>query len=412
MKIKQIIYTVIFVFFGCSNVLFGMQEMDFLYSNKLSPMQSYDDAMHNDQDASVDEQFDDVLVKSDACAFDQITTVTAQPSLPTVSDEHGDNKPITIYLVRQFLKHHLLSKSRTSRKKERQKEIVAADEAIPAPLSDEKPSHFLSLSQKLLPQHISQPCYNAQMMHPSLPQAAPSVAYGQQVMPYQSQPMPMPYQMPMPVQQPMMPVHQSAQIAAMAMQLQASAMAMQAQASALMMQAQQQMVPCQPAPSYMPPAGVPSYGYGQQIEQVIKKDLTKQEKINHLMGYLQQLSGAGGNEMQRLLLLLDLECDIIEHLLAGNMGQIIDQVVYKRSGVLKESSSLVIAAYDLIIDLATTSNAGGSDTHLYHYFIKRGKRAKSSMIPNKKKFLMEMMYILEHYNQMIENMQRAFSCAR
>ncbi len=202
------------------------------------------------------------------------------------------------------------------------------------------------------------------------------------------------------------------QMSAMAMQMQAFAMAMQAQASALMMQAQQQQFVQPTSVQSFPVSNRPTYVPPMMPMNV--QGLTRQEKIKQLMQCLQQLGESGEHDAQRVLLLIDLESDIIEHLLAGNTGQMIDKVVQKRNSVLKKSNNLVSAVYNMIIDLATSSSSNDADSHLYHHFVRRSRRAKQSegtASQGKRKFLMRVMYVLEHYYEMIEKMQQISALA-
>ncbi len=229
-------------------------------------------------------------------------------------------------------------------------------------------------------------------------------------MPSYSPPMPFAAQAPIQPQmhyaQPMMqpqPLYQNngGQIAACAMQMQASAMAMQAQASAMMMQAQQ---PAMPMMQQSIPQQQPLY-LGQEF-----RGLPKKEKVHQLMQILQQLSSVSDQGIHRLLFLLDIECDIIEHLLARATGQVIERLVFDRNASLRRSNPLLKKAYDLTLDLAVDSGDSEADSRLYHYFIRRNTRSKEShTVVGKKKFLMQMMYQLEQYYQMIENMQNIVS---
>ena len=186
------------------------------------------------------------------------------------------------------------------------------------------------------------------------------------------------------------------QLSNAAMQMQSSAMAMQMQAANLMAQSQQQ---------YMP---------WQQSQQVptrpsTMRENTKQEKTAIGMQAIQQVINAGEGAVQHLLLILDLEFDILEHLLAGNTGRRVDDALRERNNAIKKSNQVVIAAYDGLIELATTyGNEDDIGGRLYHYCVRKSKRAaKSPMIsPAKKKFLLHMMCVLERYYEIIEKMQR------
>ncbi|HDY89820.1 MAG TPA: hypothetical protein ENH82_17100 [bacterium] len=171
---------------------------------------------------------------------------------------------------------------------------------------------------------------------------------------------------------------------------------MQMQAANLMAQSQQQ---------YMP---------WQQSQQVptrpsTMRENTKQEKTAIGMQAIQQVINAGEGAVQHLLLILDLEFDILEHLLAGNTGRRVDDALRERNNAIKKSNQVVIAAYDGLIELATTyGNEDDIGGRLYHYCVRKSKRAaKSPMIsPAKKKFLLHMMCVLERYYEIIEKMQR------
>ena len=219
-----------------------------------------------------------------------------------------------------------------------------------------------------------------------------------QYQPQQIQPMPM-YQQPVQMvpQYQQMPQYQQApmyqqnqnQLAATAMQLQASAMAMQAQASALMMQVQQQ----------------PMYAH-TPVAQPINRELTKQEKTDQCMHCLRQVVNVGDSAVQRLLLLLDLEFEILEHLLAGNVGKHVERSVQERNSSIKTSLPQIVTAYDAILDLSTTYGSDDTGARLYHYCVRKSKDSnQNSPSHGKKKFLMRVMYELEKYYSMLEKMQ-------
>lgn len=269
------------------------------------------------------------------------------------------------------------------------------------------------------PQEHLAPVYQQQSYPPSIQMAQPQMQ-AMSVAPYQPQAVPS-YQPPMAMQsQPMMvqpqmgyyPQNQSVQIAAMAMQLQASAMAMQAQASAMMMQSQQQqmgMVPgmMMPAPMTQPQVARPA---SERISHKYESGLSRREKVKRLMACFQELAHTCEHDIQRLLLLLDLEFDIIELLLSGNSGQLVEQAVLERNRTLKQSSPLIASAYNLFIDLATMSNADNTDVKLYHYFVRKGKKVRQSGTPQgRKKSLIQMRDVLENYYEMVERMQRVVS---
>lgn len=244
-------------------------------------------------------------------------------------------------------------------------------------------------------------------------------------------------QQPMVVQQPVVPVMQNwqqpqpvignnAQMASMAMQLQASAMAMQQQASALLMQAQQPgaynpyLMPQaygyqqpygfvnpmiqQPQPQLPQPQYVPQ---GTYLKDERKKFDCKQEKVAQMMRYLDKLAQAGEVYVQQALKLLDIEFDIIEHLLAGFAGSPIEKLVLKRKMLLKQCPPLIVALYEVVMDIASSTPSDGSDK-LYNYFVRRGKKGSTCSfgVSSKKKFLREMLYTLEQNYELIEKMQR------
>lgn len=194
---------------------------------------------------------------------------------------------------------------------------------------------------------------------------------------------------PMTYQQPMIPQNNMQQTAACAMQLQASAMAMQAQASAMMMQAQQQAMPI------------------VQHNPVTYETLNgakgeKQEKINRLLQKTALLNPEG---IHTLLKLLDVEFDTLEGLLAGASASFIAASIKRKNDMLQRCSPLIISAFDLVIELATTSEKCGEDPRLYHYFVRKGKRPKNNCaVYGRKRFLRNVMLQLETYYQMIEKL--------
>ena len=242
-------------------------------------------------------------------------------------------------------------------------------------------------------QPIVQPAFMTQVPMQATQYQPTLQNYQMQQMPTYQQQMPMMMaQQQAPVMQPMYQQN----LAAVAMQLQASAMAMQAQASALMMQSQQ--------PQY-------SYAYGP-VTQLITRDATKQEKTDQCMRCLHQVVSAGEGAVQRLLLLLDLEFEILEHLLACHTGQLIERSVRERNEAIQTSPPLITAAYDKIFDLATTYGSDDTGARLYHYCVRKSKRAHQATNPQgKKKFLMRVMYELENYYSMIEKMKRDLAVA-
>ncbi|TET34769.1 hypothetical protein E3J61_02415 [Candidatus Dependentiae bacterium] len=249
------------------------------------------------------------------------------------------------------------------------------------------------------PQDIDLFDVQSEFAHPS-----PSANYQPSPFMNGSQPMPV-YQQQVPTmqQQPMQfataPVYQANQnqLSNVAMQMHSSAMAMQMQAANLMAQAQQQ--------PYMP------WQQSQQVPTQLPtmRDHTKQEKTTLGMQAIQQVINAGEGAVQHLLLILDLEFDILEHLLAGNTGRRVDDALRERNNAIKNSNPVVVTAYDRLVELATTyGNDGDIGGRLYHYCVRKSKRAAKSPIisPAKKKFLLHMMCVLERYYEIIEKMQR------
>ena len=248
------------------------------------------------------------------------------------------------------------------------------------------------------PQDIDLFDVQSEFAHPS-----PSANYQPSPFMSGSQPMPV-YQQQIPVmQQPMQfataPVYQANQnqLSNVAMQMHSSAMAMQMQAANLMAQAQQQ--------PYMP------WQQSQQVPTQLPtmRDHAKQEKTTLGMQAIQQVINAGEGAVQQLLHILDLEFDLLEHLLAGNTGQRVDSALRERNNAIKNSNPVVVTAYDRLVELATTyGNDDDIGGRLYHYCVRKSKRAaKSPMIsPAKKKFLLHMMCVLERYYEIIEKMQR------
>jgi len=142
--------------------------------------------------------------------------------------------------------------------------------------------------------------------------------------------------------------------------------------------------------------------------------LTRQEKVQKLMHCLQQISQGGASEMQRLLSLIDAELDIITNLLANSTAQVIDLLVLERNQTLKQATGQIAAAYDLIIEIASTGSDDGSDSRLYRYFVRKGKKTQQSQATSaqgKKKFLLRMMAVLQEEYEMIEKMGRVVSQA-
>ncbi len=251
---------------------------------------------------------------------------------------------------------------------------------------------------------IAQP--SAQMPQPQYIQ--PNAVWGQQPTYYQQQMQPQ-----LMVQPQMMPVNNAAQMAAMAMQLQSSAMAMQQQASALMMQAQQPQQIMPQAPMYGMPVQMPMQAVPQMPIQsalnIPSKPVTNKDKINHLMRYFQQMVDSNHHDMQRLLALLDQEFDIIELLMNGGAGSIVERSVRERNSAIKQSNPLIVAAYNLIVDLASNCK-DDTDVRLYRHYVRKGRKPSSIPAPGgKKRFLINMLSSLEHYYDMIENMQGALT---
>ncbi len=295
-----------------------------------------------------------------------------------------------------------------------------------------------------------QPSYRSQSeSHVAYPQPMQQ-GYAPQQQYYPQQPMQHTYaQLPMyqsyasqPIyyHQPMMqqPFQQSyyqnqGQAVAIAMQLQAQAMNMQAQASSLMMQAQpqQMMMPQQPMMiahnmPIMPmqqPYGIPnstqaspynsqqpSFENSLQYKPGTSLVARKNQKTNYLMSLLQTISQKGEYGLQRLLWLIDLEFEIMEQLLAGMGGYILEKSVQERDIELKSSPMPISDAYNIIIELATSCGDQKTDQMTYGYLVRKSKRNGSPIMNGKsrKGFLMRTMNALEHYYTMIQNMDRAF----
>ena len=287
-----------------------------------------------------------------------ITRPVGAPQQEAICNQDAINKLVEV----------LIDKISYAKKQARKR----ADEDI----SDERPIRRRSLAP-IQSDYVPQQRMVQQSPQPTQYPIQPSVQYVQPVM-----------------QQPIM-YGNGQQTAACAMQLQASAMAMQAQASAMMMQAQQQAM------------SFSQYGMPLPQSIALSSGGDKKDKINRL---LQKISVLGAHGSSYVLKLLDAELDIIEQLLAGVSGQVVDALVKKRDSVLQQASPLIISAYELVIDLAASEGKESEDPRLYYYFVRKGKRSKgSTAAQGRKTFLRSMIYQLEQYYQMIEKTLRVVS---
>ena len=206
--------------------------------------------------------------------------------------------------------------------------------------------------------------------------------------------------------------NQSAQMAALAMQMQVQAMAMQAQASALMMQIQQQSF------SYIPQYSVHSSMISQPMTNMgsspvpsstnnISTDF-KHQKHMQLMSLVEQLSKNNVYNVERLLLLVDRECDIVESVLSGSSGYLLEKALQEHNNILQRSAPLVVDAYNLVLELATLTDEQ-SDAILYRYILRKGGEGKvNSASRFRKRFLFQTLKSLEYYYQMIGKMLETF----
>ena len=327
------------------------------------------------------------------------------------SDEEIGSPALSKLIAEKVQEMQTPSQAVSIGKRPKKQRILASSERSPKQefsKFEAAPEPMPMLDEYELP--TEQPLYEVQSQPPLSyqPQQPMQQFYVQQPM-YQPQPAFYPQPMMQPFQQPYYQ-NQSGQAAAFAMQLQAQAMNMQAQASSLMMQAQQSTMMLAQNSPVMPiqqPYMVPGQDQSkfETAPGTGERNYPRKQKMRQLMYYLQKLLGVPGNNIQKLLLILDLEFDIIEHLLSGDKGQIINSLVYDRDSNLNESHPLIKRAYDLILDLASTE-----DTRLYRYFVRREKQAKVSKSGfGKKRFLLQMMQRLEQYYQIIENLQKVRS---
>lgn len=254
---------------------------------------------------------------------------------------------------------------------------------------------------------------------PTQPAMAPQMHYAQPVMPQQ----------PM-YQQPILQQNNMQQTAACAMQLQASAMAMQAQASAMMMQAQQQAVPV--IQQSMEPIAIvqnerPCKKKMARVKEHVKKrkhsdiryniahmphivenieSLSRSEKKELLGTYLKYIASSNQYDRQRVLSLLNTECDILEKLLSKKAGQPMCQMVEKRNELLKVSSSFERALYDLILSLATSFDAHDANYSRYDHYVRSANHGRiGSTKQDRRQFLMKLLYQIEKCYQMIKKIE-------
>ncbi len=233
--------------------------------------------------------------------------------------------------------------------------------------------------------------------------------------------MPYPYQ----PQQPM--VQQPNQLAAYAMQLQATAMAMQAQASSMIMQSQTSM----PVPLAYPPSvqyGYPihsAYGAERFSNLIPTQDMNKplvrskvpeklkhksarppsqKEKMRTLVMHLHDLSKKSEYDLQRLLLVLDIELDIIGQLISGKRGALIEQLLRDKKNYLDTFGPFLRSVYQLIMEMATAFDHHAIDSEMPQQSSRRTRRQKKESLHfNRRKFLYTMLGKLEQIYQLIQS---------
>jgi hypothetical protein len=106
----------------------------------------------------------------------------------------------------------------------------------------------------------------------------------------------------------------------------------------------------------------------------------------------------GQEDVQRLLLILDLEFEVIETLLNGNAREI-EKRVSERNHILYQSSDLISQVYHIIMDVVTNVDSGSSG---------KSNKISNTVAKTRRSFLLQVVNKLEHYYELIQNMQQTF----
>ena len=143
------------------------------------------------------------------------------------------------------------------------------------------------------------------------------------------------------------------------------------------------------------------------INEQMSAQLAKlKNELEYALRQVRQRADFGELGMQKVLTLLDLELNIVDHLLAGETGYGIEQAMQGRNNVLHHSIPSVVQLYDMVLDLATTHAQLEKRLRTYAARHEKGLwRALDS--GDKHAFLLHMADTLEYYYNMIQNMQYA-----
>jgi hypothetical protein len=179
------------------------------------------------------------------------------------------------------------------------------------------------------------------------------------------------------------------QMQAAAMQMQASASMMQAQA--LMMQQYQQM------PQYGHHNMMPSMGMNQSG---LDSNSSPRTKLKYL---LTQLCMGGAEGLQRLITLIEKEFDIIDHLLAGERGYVIEQAVKDRNIAIYRSPPIVDETFKYILHLATNyAKKIRKQQSMHRSWYKKKSHELSTKRNEKKRYLHTLKDALGQYYKIVQ----------
>ncbi len=113
--------------------------------------------------------------------------------------------------------------------------------------------------------------------------------------------------------------------------------------------------------------------------------------------------------LQQILDLLDIEGIILDHLLAHNSGQLLEETIRSRDGLLRHSTPSVVRVYNRVLELIGQDEL---EENMYAGYIhERRKLANTLSRRDRRLFLMRMRQKLSEYYMMIRNKQYQITLA-
>ena len=132
--------------------------------------------------------------------------------------------------------------------------------------------------------------------------------------------------------------------------------------------------------------------------------LNLQSTLDKKLMSLARKADFGEIGMQAILNLLDLEIEVVDLLLNGDNGYVVEQAVKAKQHTLQQTMLSAVQIHDMILNVATLN--ADLEMKLQKYMRGHKKRLHHALsLDNKQAFLDHMRYTLGHYYSTIENTQ-------